>query len=108
MRIIFAIAVITLFAVVSCKKTVEPEPTRLFRPVVSGQLSADSNTISAAWQLIKGAKSYMFELSRDTFRTIDLHLDLDTNVAVIKNLNFNQLYQIQVKAIAPDTVFNSK
>ena len=106
-NIILAIAVIT-FAVVSCKKDVEPEPTRLFRPVISGQLMADSNTITAAWQIIKGAKSYVFELSHDTFRTIDVHLDLDTNIAVIKNLNFNQLYQVQVKAIAPDTVFNSK
>ena len=107
-NIFFTIAVIALVAVLSCKKTSEPEPTRLFRPVLSGQLMADSNTISAAWQLIKGAKSYQFELSRDTFRTIDLHLNLDTNVAVIKNLNFNQLYQVQVKAIAPDSVFNSK
>ena len=107
-NISLAIAVILVFVIASCKKTEDTPASRLFRPVVSGQLQADSNTIMAAWQLIKGAKSYQFELSRDTFKTIDIHLDLDTNAVVIKNLNFNQLYQIQVKAIAPDTVLNSK
>jgi hypothetical protein len=107
-HISLAIAVISLLVIGSCKKTEDTPASRLFRPVISGQLQADSNTIMAAWQLIKGATSYQFELSRDTFKTIDLHLDLDTNAVVIKNLNYNQLYQIQVKAIAPDTVLNSK
>jgi hypothetical protein len=104
----FAIAVITLLVIASCKKTDDTPASRLFRPVVSGQLTSDSNSITAAWQIIKGATSYQFELSRDTFKTIDVHLDLDTNVAVIKNLSFNQLYQVQVKAIAADTTLNSK
>ena len=104
----FAIAVITIFLIASCKKTEDTAASRLFRPVLSGELTSDSNTITAAWQIIKGATSYEFELSRDTFKTIDLHLDLDTNVVVIKDLNFNQLYQVQVKAIAADTALNSK
>src|SRR6478752_7266326 len=107
-NITFAIAIISVFVIASCKKTEDTPASRLFRPVLAGQLQADSNTIMATWQMIKGAKSYQFELSHDTFKTIDKHFDLDTNTIVIKDLNYNQLYQVQVKAISPDTVLNSK
>ncbi len=95
--------------IASCKKeTEEFEQVRLFRPVVSGQLSADSNTIVAAWVDIADATSYELQLSRDTFRTIDQTIKLDTNVAVVTKLLFNQLYQLQVRAMAPDSIYNSK
>lgn len=105
-KILFLIPLILLI-VVSCKKTEELTAPRLFRPVLQGQLSADSNTIVAAWQKILGAKSYQFQISRDTFKTIEKNIIQDTNVATIKGLLFNQLYQVQVKALAPDTTQNS-
>jgi hypothetical protein len=108
MKKIFFILVAAVFAFAACKKVEDlGEAPRLFRPVVSGTLSADSNTIVAAWQKVSGAKSYTLQLSRDTFRTIDKSWSLDTNMVAIKGLLFNQLYQLQVRAIAPDTVKNS-
>jgi hypothetical protein len=92
----------------ACKKTEDLGESRLFRPVIEGQLSADSNTIVAAWQKIAGAKSYVLQVSRDTFRTVDVTINTDTSSVEIKKLLFNQLYQLQVKAVAPDTVLNSR
>ncbi|MEO8172918.1 MAG: hypothetical protein ABI581_07540, partial [Sediminibacterium sp.] len=107
-KIFFFCAFMAVVAI-GCKKTETlPEPSRLFRPVIEGQLSADSNTIVASWLKIGGAKSYVFQISHDTFRTVDKTLALDTSIAVVKGLLFNQLYQVQVKAIAPDTSLNSK
>ena len=67
----------------------------------------DSNTINAAWLPIDGVKRYEVKLSRDTFRTVDVFLSIDTNRVAFKKLLFNQLYQIQVRAIAADTAKNS-
>lgn len=106
-NILIAIVAFTAF-MASCNKPDELQPSRLFRPpATAGQLSADSNTVVATWQKIAGAKSYQLQLSRDTFKTVDRNLTMDTSVAVIKGLLFNQNYQIQVKAIAPDTTLNS-
>jgi hypothetical protein len=101
------ILALTAFVYASCKKD-DLGPSRLFRPVRAGDLTADSNSIMASWQKIGGATSYVVEVSRDTFRTIDLSLSVDSNEAVVKKLLFNQLYQVQVKAVAPDTAMNSK
>lgn len=101
------ILALTALVYASCKKD-DLRPSRLFRPVSAGDLTADSNTIMASWQKIGGATSYVVEVSRDTFRTIDLSLSVDSNEAVVKKLLFNQLYQVQVKAVAPDTAMNSK
>lgn len=108
MKKLFVIVALTFGICISCKKKEDLAAPRLFRPVIVGELAADSNTIVASWQKIAGASSYEFQLSRDTFRTIDLSLPLDTNVAVVKKLLFNQLYQVQVRAIATDTALNSK
>lgn len=106
-KILFILA-LTAFVYASCKKNDDMGLTRLFRPVPSGELSADSNTIMASWQKIAGATSYVVEVSRDTFHTIDQSVSVDSNEAVVKKLLFNQLYQVQVKAVANDTAMNSK
>jgi len=94
----------------SCKKKNEmDEQTRLFRPVIAGQLSTVNNAIVASWQNIRGAASYTVQVSRDTFRTIDASINVtDTNTIQINDLKWDQLYQIQVKANASDTTFNSR
>lgn len=108
MKKIFFLLLITTGLINACKKATDLEMPRLFRPQLSGSLTADSNTIVAAWQNVSGATAYQLQLSRDTFRTVDLSITLDTNVAVVKQLLFNQLYQLQVRAIAADTSRNSK
>lgn len=96
-------------ALAACKKDEVLEPARLFRPVLAGTLVADSNAILAGWQPIKAAVAYTVQLSRDSFKTIDLTANVvDTSIVLIKNLLWNQLYQVQVKAIAKDTAFNSR
>lgn len=105
-KIIYILA-LTVFIYTSCKKDDDLTMPRLFRPVSTGVLTADSNTIEASWQPIAGATGYQVEVSRDTFRTIDMTMLVDTSAAAIKKLLFNQLYQVQVKALARDTTMNS-
>lgn len=106
-KICFLIIIVTA-AIAACKKKDDLLAPRLFRPVAAGALAADSNTIVASWQKIGGAKAYEVQVSRDTFQTVDRTVITDSSVAVITHLLFNQLYQVQVKAIAPDSSHNSK
>jgi hypothetical protein len=91
----------------ACEKNDTAEPVRLFRPP-TGQLSTLNNSIVVSWQNIKGATSYILQVSRDTFRTVDYSFNLDTSAFIVPNVRWNQLYQLQVKALAPDTSLNSK
>lgn len=107
-RLLPALLLAVLLAV-SCRKTDLPqEPPRLFRPVLKDQLMAEGNWVSASWQSIRDAAGYTVELSRDTFRTIDATLTVDTNSVVFEDLMWNQLYQVQVRALASDTTKHSK
>ncbi|MBC7948799.1 MAG: DUF5123 domain-containing protein [Chitinophagaceae bacterium] len=92
----------------ACKKTEDPEQVRLFRPVLKEALESQGNWIKASWQPIKGAESYTAEISRDTFRTIIASVTLDTNVTTFLNLDWDKLYQVQVRANAVDTQYNSR
>ena len=97
------------FVFSACKKDEELSgPDRLFRPNLKGSLKANANWIQAGWESIKGADSYTVELSRDTFKTIDRSVTVDTNVVLVENLKWNQLYQVQVKANASDPTKDSK
>jgi hypothetical protein len=106
-RFIFVIVLATVVFVSACKKTTDLEAPRIFRPQKAADLIADSNTVIASWLKIAGAKNYILQWSRDTFKTIDASLTLDTNTAVVEKLLFNQLYQFQVKAVAADTTKSS-
>lgn len=105
-KIIYILA-LTVFIYTSCKKDEDLTMPRLFRPVSTGALTADSNTIEASWQPIAGATGYSVAVSRDTFKSIDMTMLVDTSAATIKKLLFNQLYQVQVKALARDTTMSS-
>lgn len=107
-KILFILTVAALCVFTACQKNEDLVMPRLFKPMKAEELSADSNTIVASWLKVADARSYEVQLSRDTFKTIDVSMTLDTNVAVIKKLLFNQLYQVQVKAVAPDTTHNSR
>jgi hypothetical protein len=92
----------------ACHKNEDLEQVRLFRPVIKDALESQGNWIKASWQPISGAVSYTVQVSRDTFRTILATATLDTNVYTFQNLDWDKLYQVQVKANASDTVYNSK
>ena len=102
--------VAALLVITACKKNdFKSERTRLFRPVPNGSLTADSNAILANWLQIKDVSSYTIQLSKDTFRTILVSRDLpDTGSYLFTNLDWDKLYQVQVRANAADTVFNSR
>ncbi len=92
----------------ACKKASDlGEAPRIFGPVISGALLVDSNTITASWLKIDAATAYEVQLSRDTFRTVDVYLRIDTTRAMFKKLLFNQLYQVQARSIAIDSTKNS-
>jgi len=101
----------TVFMFTACIKDKEAEggaPDRLFRPTIKGSLKADGNYINATWQKIADAVTYTVQLSRDTFKTIDRTVTLDTTAVLFDNLLWDKLYQLQVRANASDSTKNSK
>lgn len=105
-----------LALVFSCKEEDEVFPdTRLFRPVLSEDLSAQGNAIVVNMGKLKRAVSYTLEVSRDTFKTIDYTIQADTNYVVIDDallngdpLFWNTLYQVRATAHAADPQYDSK
>lgn len=93
----------------SCQKDEElGEAPRLFRPVVKGDLQSTGNFIEASWQTVKDASSYTVQLSRDTFKTIDLSIQVDSSGTLIEELKWDQLYQVQVRANGQDSSKSSQ
>lgn len=90
------------------------QQTRLFRPVLSENLTAEGNVIIVNMGKLKEAKGYTMEVSRDTFKTIDYTIQLDTNYVRIneellgEGLFWNTLYQIRATAHAQDPQYDSK
>lgn len=97
----------------SCKKEqlaeLAGEPPRVFRPILKGDIVVMSNYVELGWQNIKGVSRYRVDLSVDTFKTIDVSVEVDTTVVVIESLKWEQLYQVQVTAFhATDSAKNSR
>jgi hypothetical protein len=105
-----AIVLFALIAVIAaCKKDTDLTPVRYFRPVSAAPLVADSNAIFASWLKIQGVTSYTVQVSRDTFRTTDVSVNVaDTGSALVTNLLWDKLYQVRVKANATDTSLSSR
>ncbi|WP_254160310.1 DUF5123 domain-containing protein [Chryseosolibacter histidini] len=89
--------------------------TRLFRPVLNKDLSADKNTIIVNMAKMKGVVSYTIEVSRDTFKTIDYTIESDQNYLVLNSellkgdpLFWNMLYQVRATAHAEDPQYDSR
>ncbi|MBF9255058.1 DUF5123 domain-containing protein [Pontibacter sp. 172403-2] len=107
-KYIFLGLISALLLLTACEKEEElTGPDRLFRPVQKGLMESQGNWISASWQKNKGAVAYKVEISRDTFKTIDYSVEVDTNAIVFEDLLWDQLYQIQVQALAQDPSKNS-
>lgn len=90
------------------------EKTRLFRPVLSQNLTAEGNVIIVNMGKLKAAIGYTLEVSRDTFKTIDYTIKTDTNYVEVnedligEGLYWNTLYQIRATAHADDPQYDSK
>ena len=90
------------------------EKTRLFRPVLNEELYAEGNSIIVDMGSLKEAESYSFEVSRDTFATLDYTFKTDSSFVTIdeklvgEELFWNTLYQVRVTAHASDPQYDSK
>src|SRR5687768_13395912 len=101
-------AFLLIVVLAACEKTDTLQEVRLFRPVAKTALESQGNWIKASWQPIKGATGYTVQISRDTFRTIlESVFVADTTVYTFDSLEWNKLYQVQVRANAAYTVYNS-
>lgn len=104
-----------LILVAGCKEEEILTQTRLFSPVLNKDLSSELNTIVVNMGKIKQVDNYTLEVSRDTFRTVDYKLTVDTNYVVLNEatlngdpLFWNTLYQVRAKAHATDPQYDSK
>lgn len=109
------IAFFLALVLVSCEEELVVQPSRLFMPVLSKELKAEFNTIIVQIAKSKQADGYTLEVSRDTFKTIDYTLRIDTNYVVLNEetlngdpLFWNTLYQIRAKTHAKDPQYDSK
>ena len=111
--IIFLITGFLIF--MACEKKDEDYPrTRLFSPVLNEDLLSVDNTIIVSMGNMKEAVSYTLEISRDTFKTIEYTVEVDTNYVIINSeligeeLLWYTLYQIRATAHADDSQYDSK
>ena len=109
------IVLVGLGLLVSCKEDDIMKQTRLFSPVLNKELRSELNTIIVNMGKIKQVDSYTLEVSRDTFKTVDYTIVVDTNYVVLNEatlngdpLYWNTLYQIRAKAHATDPQYDSK
>ena len=109
------ILLVGLGLLAGCKEDDVLKQTRLFSPVLNKELSSEFNTIIVNMGKIKQVDSYTIEVSRDTFRTVDYTITVDTNYVVLNEetlngdpLYWNTLYQLRAKAHAQDPQYDSK
>lgn len=112
---IFMALIVGLIIFVSCQSEEQIYPkTRLFRPVLNEELFSIDNTIIVDMGKMKEANKYTIEVSRDTFKTVDYLLEVDTNYVVIdkemvgEELLWFTIYQVQATAHASSSDFDSK
>jgi hypothetical protein len=104
----------SLLLLASCQDEESWPRTRLFSPVLNKDLSSEENTIIVNLAKMKDVVSYIIEVSRDTFKTIDYTVTVDTNYVVInkalvgEDLLWYTLYQVRAKAQADDAEYDSK
>ncbi|MCV9388829.1 DUF5123 domain-containing protein [Reichenbachiella ulvae] len=113
--LLLLVAAVSVFY--SCQEDESSFPrTRLFQPVLNEALFSEGNSIIVNLAKFKEAESYILEVSRDTFQTIDYTFEVDTNYVVIdeaipevgEELLWFTIYQVRAQAIADDVEYNSK
>ncbi len=97
------IALFLLGLCFSCKPPAVEEVPGIFRPLfLENQIVVTGNTIDYVWYGIKGARSYTFEISVDTFRTILRSVETEATKLKIEGLNYEQKYQARIRANSAD------
>ena len=76
---VIIIVISGLLIFLACEDQEEYPRTRLFSPVLNEELLAVNNTIIINMGKMKNAISYTLEISRDTFKTIEYTVEVDTN-----------------------------
>ncbi|MCB0647685.1 MAG: DUF4957 domain-containing protein [Saprospiraceae bacterium] len=112
----FAFALVAGIAILSgCEKEEQIyEKTRLFRPVLNEDLTAEGNVIIVNLANIREAESYTIEVSQDEFATVEYSVTVDTNYVLLNSavlgddLLYNTLYQVRAMANASNAEFDSK
>lgn len=93
----------------SCSENEDLYPeTRLFRPVLNSNLTAQDNSIIVDMAKMTKAVSYKIEISRDNFATVLGHIDTPESTIKIVNLLWDTKYQVRATAISADPQYNSK
>ncbi|WP_164905480.1 DUF4957 domain-containing protein [Flavobacterium sufflavum] len=102
------ILIVGVLFFVSCSENEGLVQTRLFRPVLSKELSSVDNTIIVNMGKMKEAIAYKVEISRDTFKTIVRTFEGPENNVIFSGLVWNALYQVRATAYAADAQYDSK
>lgn len=103
------LVVFTLTAIFSaCEDEVWPDAPRLFRPVASEDIIASGNSLLAQWTPVADAVNYTIELSADSFLTVLNSITIEETAYLFDSLEWDVLYQIQVKANAADADESSR
>jgi hypothetical protein len=113
-RTILFVLISAMMIMNACKKEEIYPRTRLFSPVLNAELLSVDNTIIVNMGKMKEAVSYTLELSRDTFKTKDYTVEIDTNYVIInkdlvgEDLLWFTMYQVRATAHADDPKYDSK
>lgn len=113
-RIISLILLAGLMGFLACERDEDDYPrTRLFQPVLNEDLYSVENTIIVNMGKMIEAESYLIEVSRDSFITVDYSIQVDTNFVILdeetlgEELLWFTIYQVRATAYADDPKFNS-
>jgi hypothetical protein len=111
---VIALLFLAVFAFMQSCEDEEVYPrTRLFQPVLNEDLYSIDNTIVVNLGNMLDVESYVIEVSRDSFVTVDYEVEVDTNFVILneellgEELLWFTIYQVQVTAYAEDTAYNS-
>lgn len=104
--LLIVFAMTSLFS--ACEDELWPNAPRLFRPVASEDVIASGNSLLAKWTPVKDAVNYTVELSADSFLTVLNSVIIEETAYLFDSLEWDMLYQIQVKANAADTDESSR
>lgn len=100
---------VAVMMVFSCSENEGDYPeTRLFRPVLNSNLTAQNNSIIVDMAKMTKAVSYKIEISRDNFATVLGHVDTPESTVKIVDLLWNTKYQVRATAFSADPQYNSK
>jgi hypothetical protein len=103
-RALFTLLLFCPMLFISCTEELPETEPGIFRPLyVDGQIVVTGNSIQYAWYGIKGAASYTFEISADSFKTAPIRsVVLEETKIKVEGLGYEASYLARVRANAQD------